>query len=78
MLQIPFIDCLPTPTDIDSSYSVILDAIFGFSFKGNLRPPFDRAIEILKECKSPICSVDIPSGDDRTSTHVNIYAYNMK
>ena len=61
-LHIPFVEQLPTPQEIDTGYAVVLDAIFGFSFKGNLRPPFDTIIDTLKLCKSPICSVDIPSG----------------
>ncbi len=61
-LGIPFIDELPPPSVLDGKYNVVLDAIFGFSFKGNVRPPFDRALDILKQCKIPICSVDVPSG----------------
>ncbi|EGG10147.1 uncharacterized protein MELLADRAFT_103562 [Melampsora larici-populina 98AG31] len=46
--------------------NVILDAIFGFSFKGLPRSPFDFMISILKNYKPrpPIVSVDIPSGWD--------------
>lgn len=46
--------------------SVILDAIFGFSFKGIPRSPFDFMISLLKnhEPRPPIVSVDIPSGWD--------------
>jgi NAD(P)H-hydrate epimerase len=43
---------------------LIIDAIFGFSFKGAIRAPFD---EIIRQCKStsiPILSIDIPSGWD--------------
>ena len=62
-LHIPFIQQLPSPADIDANYDVILDAIFGFSFKGGvIRAPFDGILDALKQCKSPICSVDVPSG----------------
>jgi NAD(P)H-hydrate epimerase len=47
-----------------SSSDVILDAIFGFSFKGPIRAPFDAALPLLAESKLPIVSVDIPSGWD--------------
>lgn len=47
-----------------TSSDVILDAIFGFSFKGPIRAPFDSALPLLTSSKLPIVSVDIPSGWD--------------
>ena len=41
---------------------VILDAIFGFSFKPPARPPFDAALPLLTQSGLPIVSVDVPSG----------------
>ena len=61
-LHIPFIDKLPTAADIDSKYHVIVDAIFGFSFKGAVRAPFDAVLATLKQVKKPLASVDVPSG----------------
>ncbi|KAJ7367352.1 YjeF N-terminal domain-containing protein [Mycena albidolilacea] len=46
------------------SSDVILDAIFGFSFKGPIRAPFDSALPMLSASGLPIVSVDIPSGWD--------------
>jgi len=46
------------------SSDVILDAIFGFSFKGPIRAPFDFALPTLSTSGLPIVSVDIPSGWD--------------
>ncbi|KAJ7486225.1 YjeF N-terminal domain-containing protein [Mycena galericulata] len=46
------------------SSDVILDAIFGFSFKGPIRAPFDAALPMLSASGLPIVSVDIPSGWD--------------
>ena len=46
------------------SSDVILDAIFGFSFKGPVRPPFDEALHLIAASMLPIVSVDIPSGWD--------------
>ena len=68
---------LPSPTDIDANYDVILDAIFGFSFKGGvIRAPFDGILDALKQCKSPICSVDVPSGRYCGITkHHDLYPY---
>ncbi|KAJ3218797.1 NAD(P)H-hydrate epimerase [Dinochytrium kinnereticum] len=49
--------------DVDS-YHVVLDGIFGFSFSGEIRQPFDSIISTLKKCSVPIASIDIPSGWD--------------
>ncbi|KAK7022099.1 NAD(P)H-hydrate epimerase [Favolaschia claudopus] len=46
------------------SSDVILDAIFGFSFKGPIRSPFDSALPLISASGLPIVSVDIPSGWD--------------
>ncbi|KIJ64409.1 hypothetical protein HYDPIDRAFT_175402 [Hydnomerulius pinastri MD-312] len=47
-----------------SSTDVILDAIFGFSFKGPVRAPFDAVLPLISSAGKPIVSVDIPSGWD--------------
>lgn len=64
-MNIPFIDDIGTE-EIDNNYNVIIDAIFGFSFKqgSGVRAPFHDILTILQTCKTPICSVDIPSGWD--------------
>jgi NAD(P)H-hydrate epimerase len=41
---------------------VVLDAIFGFSFKGPVRSPFDDALKLISDAKLGIVSVDVPSG----------------
>ena len=56
-------DDIPKPSQIDSDYKFIVDAIFGFSFKGNARPPFADVLSALKVVTIPVCSVDIPSGE---------------
>ena len=43
---------------------VILDAIFGFSFKPPVRAPFDAALPLIARSRLPVVSVDIPSGWD--------------
>lgn len=45
-----------------SASDVILDAIFGFSFKPPVRAPFDEALPLLSQSGLPIVSVDVPSG----------------
>eukprot|EP00961_Rhodomonas_salina_P192924 2603319-Rhodomonas_salina.1 len=39
----------------------VVDAIFGFSFKGDVRAPFDGILAQLNAVKAPIASIDIPS-----------------
>ena len=47
-----------------NGFQIIIDAIFGFSFKPPIRSPYDYIINELKLTKIPILSVDIPSGWD--------------
>jgi NAD(P)H-hydrate epimerase len=62
-MNIPFLVCLPNENKlIDKNYNLVVDAIFGFSFTGEIRAPFVDIIEHLKQIRSPICSIDIPSG----------------
>ena len=46
--------------------AVALDALFGFSFRGAPRPPFDGLLQALRPEAGPppIVSVDVPSGWD--------------
>ena len=60
MNGIPLLDALPSPLNAD----VVLDAIFGFSFKGAVRAPFDAILPALRDSGVPLVSVDIPSGWD--------------
>lgn len=39
----------------------IIDAIFGFSFSGEVRQPFPSVIQALAESKVPVLAVDAPS-----------------
>ena len=43
---------------------IIIDALFGFSFKGEIRQPFKTIIDAMKKFENKIISVDIPSGFD--------------
>ena len=45
-------------------YDFIVDALFGFSFKGEIRQPFKTIIDAMKKFENKIISVDIPSGFD--------------
>lgn len=61
MMGIPVLDALPEGALADST-DVILDAIFGFSFSGAVRAPFDTILPAIRDANLPIVSVDIPSG----------------
>jgi hydroxyethylthiazole kinase-like uncharacterized protein yjeF len=56
----------PTAASLSGNYQLIVDAIFGFSFRGTARPPFVRILDRLTDTQDslPIVSVDIPSGWD--------------
>jgi NAD(P)H-hydrate epimerase len=57
----PSMDTAPLKSALAKS-DVIMDAIFGFSFKGPVRAPFDQALPLITDSKLPIVSVDVPSG----------------
>ncbi|XP_076766327.1 NAD(P)HX epimerase [Xylocopa sonorina] len=43
-------------------FGLIVDALFGFSFKPPVRDTFVPIINLLKNTSIPICSIDVPSG----------------
>mmetsp|Transcript_34265 Transcript_34265/g.74947 ORF Transcript_34265/g.74947 Transcript_34265/m.74947 type:complete len:222 (+) Transcript_34265:294-959(+) len=63
-LRIPFITAEELLAQPIGAFDVVLDAMFGFSFKGDPRPPFAAILNALKPPANPppIVSVDIPSG----------------
>ncbi|KAL5145243.1 Pyridoxine/pyridoxamine 5'-phosphate oxidase 1, chloroplastic [Glycine soja] len=71
-LSIPFLSVEELPSDLSNDFDVVIDAMFGFSFHGSPRPPFDDLIQRLVSLhnnnnqigqkRSVIVSVDIPSG----------------
>lgn len=66
-MKIPIIapsDTADSLRDALARSDVVLDAVFGFSFKPPVRSPFDAALKLITESHLPIVSVDIPSGWD--------------
>ena len=62
-MDIPFLSYLPSDANIvRDSYNLIIDALFGFSFKGPARPDFATIIKTLMDTNLPIVSIDVPSG----------------
>ena len=59
---VPFLETLPNSQELDSDYSLLVDAIFGFSFKPPVRPQFLPLLSALASSSRPLISIDIPSG----------------
>jgi len=57
-LSVPFTEDFPGAL---KETDHIVDAIFGFSFSGEVREPFPAVIRALEETKVPVTSVDAPS-----------------
>ncbi|KAI1140910.1 YjeF N-terminal domain-like protein [Hypoxylon sp. FL0543] len=57
-LDVPFVDDFPAAM---KSTDHIVDAVFGFSFSGEVREPFPAVIQAMEETKLPVTSVDAPS-----------------
>lgn len=43
-------------------YDIVVDALFGFSFSGPVKSPYDGLIHSLASSTVPVLSVDVPSG----------------
>uniref|UniRef100_A0A182NL96 NAD(P)H-hydrate epimerase n=1 Tax=Anopheles dirus TaxID=7168 RepID=A0A182NL96_9DIPT len=54
----------PTSDRVEAEFGLIVDALFGFSFKPPVRDSFKPIMEVLQKSTLPIVSVDIPSGWD--------------
>ena len=64
LVGVPLLDAVPATETLRELHDVILDAVFGFSFNGDVRPPFGDALAAMRSSRLPIVSVDIPSGWD--------------
>nr|CAG4637977.1 EOG090X0AXR [Chydorus sphaericus] len=64
MCDIPFLESCPTEDEMTSNYSLIVDALFGFSFTPPIRAQFVEIIRNIANTSTPVCSIDIPSGWD--------------
>uniref|UniRef100_A0A1B0AQF8 NAD(P)H-hydrate epimerase n=1 Tax=Glossina palpalis gambiensis TaxID=67801 RepID=A0A1B0AQF8_9MUSC len=61
-MNIPLIEKCPEEKEVANCFDLIIDALFGFSFKPPVRSDFIPIIDVLQKTKIPIASVDIPSG----------------
>lgn len=64
LMNIESIKSIYNAESVSLQYDLIVDAIFGFSFKPPIREPFDKILGILNEVSIPVISIDIPSGWD--------------
>jgi len=44
-----------------ASTDLVVDALFGFSFKPPVREPFDKVIALLEKTEKPVLAIDTPS-----------------
>ncbi|MEW6990670.1 NAD(P)H-hydrate dehydratase [Colwelliaceae bacterium 6441] len=55
----------------ENSYEIIIDALFGIGFKGQLTPELIAIIHLINRSHAKVISVDIPSGVEATTGHVS-------
>lgn len=60
-MGLSFVDSVGSVEELNS-YSLIIDALFGFSFRPPIREPFVQVMADLVHTTTPIASIDIPSG----------------
>jgi NAD(P)H-hydrate epimerase len=60
-LKIPFVEDFSSEL---KQADLVVDSLFGFSFKPPVRKPFDEVLQSMMESKVPVLSVDIPSSWD--------------
>ena len=61
-LDIKFLRSLPEPSKLVNEYDAVIDSIFGFSFSGDVRAPFDTVLDTLVQACGG--QVEGESGDD--------------
>lgn len=61
LMGLEFVDRVANVEELNG-YSVIVDALFGFSFRPPIREPFVQIMKDLIHTTTPIASIDIPSG----------------
>uniref|UniRef100_A0A915PZR2 NAD(P)H-hydrate epimerase n=1 Tax=Setaria digitata TaxID=48799 RepID=A0A915PZR2_9BILA len=65
-MDIPHLDgsIFKAPAEMKNKFMLVVDALFGFSFKPPLEQPFDQIIEAVNKSSLPVVAIDIPSGWD--------------
>jgi len=70
-MGLPFLQDLPEVPELNENYDLIVDALFGFSFKPPVRPAFEAAMTRLSTTQTPVASIDVPSGWDVEKGDIN-------
>jgi NAD(P)H-hydrate epimerase len=60
-IHIPFLTSVEEFTSELQQTDLVVDALFGFSFKPPVRPPFDEVLNAIIQAKKPVLSIDTPS-----------------
>lgn len=63
-MELAFLEELPDVAGLNENYDLIIDALFGFSFQPPVRPTFETIMSRLATTKTPVASIDVPSGWD--------------
>ncbi|KAJ1441529.1 YjeF N-terminal domain-containing protein [Ochromonadaceae sp. CCMP2298] len=71
-LDIPVLTTTPANT---SKFGLLVDSLFGFSFKGPSREPYSSMIALFQSSPSPVVAVDIPSGWEVDAGDVHLTGY---
>lgn len=61
-MNIQILDEMPSQQSLSKDYSLIIDALFGFSYVGPPRPTIKPILEIMAKTEVPVASIDVPSG----------------
>ncbi len=67
---------IPFIKDINNEYDIIIDAIFGTGFHGEVTTPVKNIIEKINKSKSYIATVDVPSGIELSGGAKNEFCAN--
>jgi len=60
--DVQIIEQMPSLDSINKDYSVVVDAVFGFSFRPPVRQAYQPVLRALAETTVPVLSIDVPSG----------------
>lgn len=53
--EVNILETLPPPQELSKDYKVLVDALFGFSFKPPVREALKPALDALTDSNLPVC-----------------------
>lgn len=62
--NVPVVYDVPKVEQVDAEYAIIVDALFGFSFRPPVRPAFDGLMQILHDTKLPVARYCLDLGSN--------------